>query len=84
MYVYTDQKTRHICTFIHHTLIVIRSVSTVYSSVCVPCEFPADKRTGGSLVPLIQSLAAEVVMLPAPHHLHQYVRHGGQDEVERK
>jgi len=35
----------------------------------ISCEFPADKRTGGSLVPLIQSLAAEVVMLPAPHHL---------------
>ena len=35
----------------------------------LPGEFSADQRTGGSLVPLVQSLAAEVVVLPASHHL---------------
>ena len=35
----------------------------------LPGEFPADKRTGGSLIPLVQSLTAQVVVLPASHHL---------------
>ena len=37
--------------------------------LCLPGEFPADQRTGGSLVPLVQSLTAEVEVFPVSHHL---------------